>query len=106
VTLLIVLLALKTLELRARRDALVLFFLGFFVLLTQFLYSQSMQAAFFAMLGLFGLLTGLVNSHLPVGKPPLRQSAGIALRLLALGTPMMILLFMLNSIFPMTNVVS
>ena len=95
VTLLIVLLTLKTLELHARRDALVLFFLGFFVLLTQFLYSQSMQAAFFAMLGLFGLLTGLVNSHLPVGKPPLRQSAGIALRLLALGTPMMILLFLL-----------
>lgn len=95
VTLLIVLLALKTLELRARRDALVLFFLGFFVLLTQFLYSQTMPSAAIALLGLFGLLTGLVNSHLPVGQPPLWRSATIALRLLALGTPVMAMLFLL-----------
>src|SRR3989442_1355964 len=40
VTLLVVLMALKTLELRARRDAFVVFFLGFFLVLTQFLYSQ------------------------------------------------------------------
>jgi hypothetical protein len=42
VTLLVVLMALKTLELRARRDALVVFFLGFFLVLTNFLYSQSL----------------------------------------------------------------
>jgi uncharacterized membrane protein len=34
VTLLVVLMALKTLELRARRDAMVVFFLGFFLVLT------------------------------------------------------------------------
>ncbi len=34
--------ALKTLELRARRDAFVVFFLGFFLVLTHFLYSQSL----------------------------------------------------------------
>jgi hypothetical protein len=39
---LVVLMALKTLELRARRDALVVFFLGFFLVLTHFLYSQSL----------------------------------------------------------------
>ena len=32
---LVVLMALKTLELRARRDAMVVFFLGFFLVLTQ-----------------------------------------------------------------------
>ena len=37
--------ALKTLELRARRDALVVFFLGFFLVLTHFLYSQSLATA-------------------------------------------------------------
>ena len=42
VTLVVALMALKTLELRARRDAFVVFFLGFFVVLTQFLYSQSL----------------------------------------------------------------
>ena len=45
VTLLVVLMALKTLELRARRDALVVFFLGFFLVLTTFLYSQSFLTA-------------------------------------------------------------
>jgi hypothetical protein len=35
VTMLVVLMALKTLELRARRDAMVVFFLGFFLVLTQ-----------------------------------------------------------------------
>ena len=34
VTMLVVLMALKTLELRARRDAFVVFFLGFFLVLT------------------------------------------------------------------------
>src|SRR5690606_28819356 len=45
VTLVVVLLALKTLELRARRDAFVVFFLGFFTLLTHFFYSQSLLTA-------------------------------------------------------------
>ena len=42
ITMLVVLVALKTLELRARRDALVVFFLGFFLVLTHFLYSQAL----------------------------------------------------------------
>ena len=37
VTMAVVLMALKTLELRARRDAFVVFFLGFFLILTHFL---------------------------------------------------------------------
>ena len=45
VTMLVVLMALKTLELRARRDAMVVFFLGFFLVLTNFLYSQSLLTA-------------------------------------------------------------
>ncbi len=39
-TLLMALTALKTLELHARRDAVVVFFLGFFAVLANFLYSQ------------------------------------------------------------------
>ncbi|MBP7957961.1 MAG: DUF3488 domain-containing protein, partial [Ottowia sp.] len=57
VTLVVVLLALKTLELRARRDALVVFFLGFFALLTNFFYSQSLPVAAAMLVGLLGLLT-------------------------------------------------
>ena len=95
VTLIVVLLALKTLEMRARRDAFVVFFLSFFTLLTHFFYSQSLPTAAGILIALLGLLTGLVNAHMPVGSAPLRQSAGIAGRLALLGAPIMLVLFML-----------
>ena len=95
VTLLVVLLTLKTLELRARRDAFVIFFLGFFCMLSNFFYSQSPLIAASMVLGLLGLLTALVNAHMPVGKPPLLQSARIAGWMGLLGTPVMVLLFLM-----------
>ena len=95
VTLIVVLLALKTLELRARRDAFVVFFLGFFTMLTQFFFSQSLLTALAMLLGLLGLLTALVNSHMPVGRPSLGQAARLAGRMALLGAPIMLLLFLL-----------
>ena len=95
VTLLVVLLTLKTLELRARRDAFVVFFLGFFCMLSNFFYSQSLLTAFSMVLGLLGLLTVLVNAHMPVGKPPLLQAAKTAGWMALLGAPVMIVLFLL-----------
>lgn len=95
VTLVVVLLALKTLEMRARRDAFVVFFLAFFTLLTHFFYSQSLLTAAGILVALLGLLTALVNAHMPVGYPPLRQSAWIAGRMALLGAPIMLVLFML-----------
>ena len=95
VTLIVILLALKTLELRARRDAFVVFFLSFFTMLTNFFYSQSLLTALSMLLGLLGLLTALVNAHLPVGKPPLLQAAKTAGWMALLGTPVMVVLFML-----------
>ncbi len=95
VTLLAVLLTLKTLELRARRDAFVIFFLGFFCMLSNFFYSQSLLTAFSMVLGLLGLLTALVNAHMPAGKPPLLQAAKTAGFMALLGTPIMLVLFLL-----------
>jgi transglutaminase-like putative cysteine protease len=95
VTLIVILLALKTLELRARRDAFVVFFLSFFMMLTNFFYSQSLLTAFSMLLGLLGLLTALVNAHMPVGKPPLLQAAKTASWMALLGAPVMVLLFVL-----------
>ncbi|CAN5479756.1 DUF3488 and DUF4129 domain-containing transglutaminase family protein [soil metagenome] len=95
VTLLVVLLTLKTLELRARRDAFVIFFLGFFCMLSNFFYSQSLLTAASMVIGLLGLLTALVNAHMPVGKPPLAQAAKTAGWMALLGTPIMLVLFML-----------
>ncbi len=95
VTLLVVLLTLKTLELRGRRDAFVIFFLGFFCILSNFFYSQSLLTAFSMVLGLLGLLTALVNAHMPVGKPPLLQAARTAGWMALLGAPIMLVLFLL-----------
>ena len=68
VALVVVLLALKTLEARARRDALVIFFLGFFTMLSNFFFSQSLPTAVAMLIALLGLLTALVNAHMPVGR--------------------------------------
>lgn len=95
VTMAIVLMGLKTLELRARRDAFVIFFLGFFLVLTHFLYSQSLPVALAMLVSVWGLLTALVLAHMPVGQPSLRQAARLAGRTALLGAPIMALLFLL-----------
>ncbi len=95
VTLIVVLLALKTLELRARRDAFVVFFLGFFTMLTEFFQSQSLLTAGLMLVGLLGLLTALVNAHMPVGRPSLLLAARTAGGMALLGAPIMVVLFML-----------
>lgn len=95
VTMAVSLMALKTLELRARRDAFVVFFLGFFLVLTHFLYSQSLGVAAAMLVSVWGLLTGLVLAHLPVGQPSLRQAGALAARTALFGAPIMALLFVL-----------
>ena len=95
ITLVVVLLCMKTLELRARRDAFVIFFLGFFVLLTHFLYSQALWLAAVMLLGLWGLLAAVVNAHMPAGRPPLAQAFKTAGWLMLFGAPIMVVLFAL-----------
>jgi transglutaminase-like putative cysteine protease len=95
VTLLVVLVALKTLELRARRDAFVVFFLGFFLVLTNFLYSQALLVAVAMVVAVWGLLSALVLAHMPVGQPSLRQAAALSARMCLLGAPIMVVLFLL-----------
>ena len=97
VTLLCVLLGLKSLEMRSRRDAHVLFFLGFFTIAANFLFSQSLGTALVMVLATWGMLAALVNANLPAGRPPLRQILLTSLRMMALGTPAMVVLFM---VFP------
>ncbi len=95
ITMLVVLMALKTMELRARRDAMVVFFLGFFLVLTHFLFSQSLLTGVWLLLSVWGLLTALVLAHMPVGRPPLWRAGRVALRTAALGLPLMVLLFVM-----------
>jgi transglutaminase-like putative cysteine protease len=64
VTLLLLLMALKLLELRARRDVFVVIFLAFFILLTQFLYGQELQVAATAVAAIVALFFVLVSVNL------------------------------------------
>ena len=95
VTMLVVLMALKTLELRARRDAMVVFLLGFFLVLTNFLYSQSPLVAAAMLVSVWGLLTSLALAHMPVGIPPLGAAGRVAARSALFGLPVMLVLFLL-----------
>lgn len=95
VTLLVVLMSLKMLELRARRDALVVFFLGFFLVLTHFLYSQSLLMALSTAVSVWGLLTALALAHMPVGRPAIREAGAVAGRSALWALPLVAVLFVL-----------
>lgn len=95
VTMLVVLMALKTLELRARRDAMVVFLLGFFLVLTNFLYSQSPLVAAAMLVSVWGLLTALALAHMPVGMPSIAIAGRVAARTTLWGLPVMVALFLL-----------
>jgi transglutaminase-like putative cysteine protease len=94
VTLVTMLLTLKTLELRARRDAFVVFFLGFFSVLTHFLFSQSIATALLMVAAVAALFAALVGAHMPVGKPKVAQRFALAGKMMLLGTPLAIALFL------------
>lgn len=95
VTLVSVLAGLKTLELRARRDAFVITSLGFFLILTQFLFSQSILTALM-MTGVFwGLLTSLVLAQRPLYRPTIWSAAQTAGKTMLFGVPTMLVLYLL-----------
>lgn len=96
-TLVCVLMAMKLLELHARRDAFVVFFLGFFLVLAQYLHSQAIWVAAWSLVAVWGLLTCLVLAQMPLGQPSLRAPAREAARGTLFGLPLMLLLFL---VFP------
>jgi signal transduction histidine kinase len=95
VTLVTLLTALKTLELRARRDAFVVTSLGFFLVLTQFLHSQAIGLAALMLLATLGLLSSLVLAQRPHGRPSIAVAVGAAARSLVMGVPVMLALYLL-----------
>lgn len=95
VALLITAFILKLLEVRTRRDALVLIFLGLFTVVTSYLFSDSLLAAFYSVLPVLALLAallGLQQNSLAV--QPL-ATLKMASWMLAQALPLMLLLFVL-----------
>ncbi|WP_339524241.1 transglutaminase TgpA family protein [Pseudomonas sp. EA_35y_Pfl2_R111] len=84
---------LKFLEMRSRRDALLLIFLGFFVVVTAYLFDDSMLIAFYSLLPVTALLAALIglqqSSLAEQPWPTARLAGGLLLQAL----PVMLLLF-------------
>ncbi len=93
VVLLIATFILKLLEMRTRRDALVLIFLGFFCVVTAYLFEDGIVAALYSLLPVTALLAALVGlQHSGFAErpwPTLRLAGGLLLQAL----PLMLLLF-------------
>jgi len=93
VVLLIAAFVLKLVELRSQRDALVLILLGFFCVVTAYLFDDSLIAAAYSLLPVSALLAamiGLQQSRLAMRPWPTLR---LALGLLAQALPLMLLLF-------------
>ncbi|MDD5056238.1 MAG: DUF3488 and transglutaminase-like domain-containing protein [Sideroxydans sp.] len=93
VTLLILLAALKLLELRAVRDATVLIYLSCFIIITNFFYSQSIPTALFMLFTLLLIMATWV--HLQTGTLAFKPRLRIAGILLLQAIPLSFILFVL-----------
>lgn len=95
VALLVVMLALKLMETRSQRDGTLLGFLGFFLLVTNFLYSQTIATALYMLACAWLLITVLNGMQFTGSWPGWRQPAQRAALLLLQAVPLMLVLFLL-----------
>lgn len=92
--LLVLMMGLKLIELRQRRDVLVLMFMAYFILVTHFLYSQTLPLAAYVMMVAWLLIS--LHMHLTsLEQRPVRHSLRSAAGLMLLGLPLMLALFVL-----------
>jgi transglutaminase-like putative cysteine protease len=95
VTFLLMLLALKLLEMRARRDVFVVIFLAFFILLTQFLFGQGVFIALMALAAVLLLFFVLVSVNLAEGDLPARAKMKLVGLVMLKAVPLAAALFVL-----------
>lgn len=95
VALLVAMLGLKLLELRSRRDLYMAVFLGYFVVVTQFLFQQGLPLAAYLGGVVVGLTGVLVAMNRATPGAPLGPALAQAGRLLAAAVPAMAVLFVL-----------
>jgi transglutaminase-like putative cysteine protease len=100
VTFLLMLLALKLLEMRAKRDVFVVIFLAFFILLTQFLFGQGIVVAVLTLLAVALLFFVLVSVNLAEIDLPAARKASLVGGAMLKAVPLTLALFLL---FPRLN---
>ena len=95
IALLVVMLALKLLEMATLRDAMVLIFIAYFLVITNFLYSQTIPTALL-MLGIVWIITAtMVGFQFRARQPGYRYQLRIAGIILLQSAPLMLVLFLL-----------
>ena len=95
VTLLVIMLGLKLLETRTLRDAMLLSFLGYFLVITNFLYSQTIGTGLYMLACTVFITATMMNLNYADAEPPFRVQLRTACVLLAQSVPLMLVLFLL-----------
>jgi transglutaminase-like putative cysteine protease len=88
VAMLVLLVAFKMLEMHARRDLFVVVFLCYFLVLTNFFYSQTIPTALLMLASLVALLATQLSFQLTGAVPPLRTRLWMGAKLLGLALPL------------------
>lgn len=95
VTMLVLLLAFKLLEMRARRDLFVVVFLSFFLMLTNFFYSQTIGTAVLMVAAVIMMLTAQLSFQYTGAAPPLTRRLAFGALIFVLAVPLALVLFIL-----------
>ncbi len=95
VTLLIVMLCLKVLEMKMKRDAMIVIFLGFFLALTNFLYSQTIAMGAYMFISVWIFIATLIGFNRINTEPTIRERLVPSAWLMLQAIPMMLVLFFL-----------
>jgi len=94
VALLVAMLTLKLLESRTLRDSMVAIFISYFLVITHFLYSQSIPTGLYLLLVVQVITTTLIGLNHPGGQIEPRKQLRLAAVLLGQAVPVMLVLFL------------
>lgn len=95
VALLVVMLTLKLLEMRNLRDAMIVIFLSYFVVLTEFLYSQTIPTALLMLVAVWVVTATMIGLQASSGRMRYQDRLQMSGKMLAQATPLMLVLFLL-----------
>lgn len=93
IAILVILLGLKLLETKNQRDVSIIIFLSYFLLLTNFLYSQTISTAVYLLFTFWVVNTTLINFNLFTAAPGYRQRLKISGVMILQALPLMLVLF-------------
>jgi len=97
---LLLMLCLKLMEIKKQRDVVIVIYISFFILITSFLFDQSIYTGSYMLLAVLSLITTMIIYDHPKARrkkllPAVQQSAGLALTLMLQAVPLMLMLFFL-----------